>query len=449
MDKDIPSLTRQLKIHSIKRTLLLLLIPSSLAILLIAWISHGSLLEKMSQTYLANRLKDEAGFLEHSIRVAKGNVGALKEIGELGEFFHHPFALSVDGNILVFPESLSDQLVKYIAIERSGLIDVTANETIQVYRKKFSINDREMIIVVAEDVSDLATSQENLHIWTAGLLVVLILLSACFILLGVNLALRPVSAIKGSLAKLRQGATTRIELDAPSEFKPLISQLNYLIDSLDKRLEKSRNAVANLSHSVKTPIAAVKQILEDGDRPIDLVMRQQLVDKLNHINYQLESEMRRSRFAGPQIGKNSNPIKQVKELIWMFGKLYPEKSFEWTANFSEEQSWPIEEHDLNEIMGNLLDNAGKWAQKQVKIILESSPGLISLCVVDDGPGVALDQIDKLGQRGIRLDEQTPGHGIGLSIVREIVQQYKGEFLFRQNEPSGLLVNVTLAIKPAP
>jgi len=153
--------------------------------------------------------------------------------------------------------------------------------------------------------------------------------------------------------------------------------------------------------------------------------------------------MRRSRFAGPQVGKSAYPLKQARDLLWMMGRLYPEKSFELSSSLPEDARWPIEEHDLNEIMGNLLDNAGKWSERCVELSLAQHSDTLQIGVIDDGPGVAEAEICKLGQRGLRLDEQTPGHGLGLAIVREIVGRYGGNVHFSDAAEHGLRVKVAI------
>ncbi|HEV8078889.1 MAG TPA: ATP-binding protein, partial [Marinobacter sp.] len=151
------------------------------------------------------------------------------------------------------------------------------------------------------------------------------------------------------------------------------------------------------------------------------------------------------RFAGPQIGKSAFPVKQARDLLWMLGRLYPEKSFELSTSLTDEFRWPIEEHDLNEILGNLLDNAGKWSQECVELSLEQHNNLALIVVTDDGPGVAESERVYLGQRGLRLDEQTPGHGLGLAIVRDIVARYGGRTDFSAGLQGGLRVLVEISV----
>jgi signal transduction histidine kinase len=252
-----------------------------------------------------------------------------------------------------------------------------------------------------------------------------------------------VNRIQQGLTSLQAGTSDRLDVDAPAEFRPLIGQLNQLLDTLDQRLVRSRDALANLSHSVKTPVSAIRQVLEDDTRALDPGMRQQLAQRLSDIDRQLESEMRRSRFAGPQAGKAAKPVSQARDLLWMLGRLYPEKNFELETELHPETRWPVEEHDLNEILGNLVDNAGKWAGKSAELSLHESPDQLIITVEDDGPGVSADALQTLGTRGVRLDEQTPGHGLGLAIAREITERYSGRFTFSIGTRGGLRASISV------
>ena len=436
---------------SVKGALLTLLLPAGIALMTIAWFVHGLLLERMSREFVESRLKDEVAFLELNIRQAEGKIDMLKTGDYFEKVFHHAFAIQSADQTVISPQSWQPLLNPLLQFDGDESIRVhnakiaNAPSDILAYRKSFVVNGVPIRVIVSEDMGALKNSQAELHAWTAIVSILLIILLVGVIWLGINLSMRPVVSLQAALKRLQSGEISRIDAEGPEEFRPLVQQLNQLLDSLDQRLERSREALANLSHSVKTPIAAVRQVLEDTSRPLDTSLRHEMGSRLSDIDRQLEAEMRRSRFAGPQIGKSAFPVKQARDLLWMLGRLYPEKSFELSTSLTDECRWPVEEHDLNEILGNLLDNAGKWSAKCVELSLVQHNGFAQIVVTDDGSGVAESEQIFLGQRGRRLDEQTPGHGLGLAIVRDIVARYKGRADFSTGSHGGLRVSVEISI----
>jgi len=436
---------------SVKGALLTLLLPAGIALMAIAWFVHGLLLERMSRDFVESRLKEEVAFLELNIRQAEGKIDMLKTGDYFEKVFHHAFAIQSPDQTVISPQAWQPLLNPLLQFDGDESIRVhnakiaNAPSDILAYRKSFVVNGVPIKVIVSEDMGALKNSQAELHAWTAIVSILLIFLLVGVIWFGINLSMRPVVSLQAALKRLQSGEISRIDAEAPEEFRPLVLQLNQLLDSLDQRLERSREALANLSHSVKTPIAAVRQVLEDTSRPLDESLRHEMGSRLGDIDRQLEAEMRRSRFAGPQIGKSAYPVKQARDLLWMLGRLYPEKSFELSTSLTDEFRWPIEEHDLNEIMGNLLDNAGKWSKECVELSLEQRNGLAQIVVTDDGSGVSESDQVHLGQRGRRLDEQTPGHGLGLAIVRDIVARYGGHASFSSGSKGGLRVLVEISI----
>ncbi|MBD3641446.1 MAG: sensor histidine kinase [Marinobacter sp.] len=434
---------------SVKGTLLILLLPAGIGLMALAWLVHGQLLDRMARDFVESRLKDEVAFIEHQIRESGGNVNTLQTGDYFQEVFHHAFAIHSPSMTIISPDSWTPLLMPLLKSGQDGTTQVDSRgntatpSSILAYRKTFSVGETPITVIVSEDLDSLKRSQSELHAWTAIVSILLILLLVAVIWLGITLSMRPVVTLKAALKRLQDGEISRISVQAPDEFKPLVQQLNQLLDSLDQRLERSRDALANLSHSVKTPIAAVRQTLGDTSRPLDDNLRQELVVRLGDIDKQLEAEMRRSRFAGPQVGKSAYPIKQARDLLWMLGRLYPEKSFELASRLMEERRWPLEEHDLNEVLGNLLDNAGKWSEKTVELSLLEQDGRMTIVVEDDGHGVPPESLSSLGVRGLRLDEQTPGHGLGLAIVREITERYGGTLGFEKGAGGGLRAVVSI------
>lgn len=439
---------------SLKGALFALLLPAGVGLMAIAWLVHGLLLDRMAREFVEGKLRDEAAFLEHHIREADGQLDTLQPGDYFQEVFHHAFAIKSPTRTIISPEAWAPVLSPLLGPGPDGPVRLHGAELagmaadILAYRSSFRVRGVPIVVIVSEDLAALKRSQSELHAWTAVVSILLILLLVGVIWIGITISMRPVASLQLALRKLQSGEAERIDVHSPEEFQPLVHQLNLLLDSLDRRLERSREALANLSHSVKTPIAAVRQILADSARPLDNALRHQLTMRLDDINQQLDAEMRRSQFAGPQVGKTAYPLNQARDLLWMLGRLYPEKSFELSTELSESSRWPIEEHDLNEIMGNLLDNAGKWSQQYIELLLVETAHSVKVVVEDDGPGVGPGEIGNLGQRGVRLDEQTPGHGLGLAIVREIVERYGGQTRFSDGLKGGLRVAVEVPIRPS-
>ena len=438
---------------SVKGTLLALLLPSGIALMATAWLVHGVLLERMSWDFVESRLQDEVAFLELQIRQSDGKIDTLRTGDYFQEVFHHAFAIQSPTQTIISPSTWEALLGPLLQSDQQGAIRVRkpsatgAPSDVIAFRKAFVVNDQSLVVIVSEDMAALKASQAELHAWTAIVSIMLILLLVGVIWIGITLSMRPVISLQASLKKLQGGEVSRIHVKAPEELQPLIKQLNQLLDFLDRRLERSRDALANLSHSVKTPIAAVRQILEDTSRPLDDDLRREMGSRLGDIDKQLEAEMRRSRFAGPQVGKSAFPVKQARDLLWMLGRLHPDKSFELSTDMTQEQRWPIEEHDLSEILGNLLDNAGKWSSSFVDLSLSQNSDQMLIVVADDGAGVAPEAVSGLGKRGLRLDEQTPGHGLGLAIVCDIVGRYRGQTHFSHSPLGGLKIEIALHRKP--
>lgn len=436
---------------SIRKTLLTLLLPAAIALMLAAWMVHGLLLERMAQGFVEDRLQDEVAFLEHQLRQSgPEEIRSIAEGDYFEEVFHHAFALRIGAQIHSSPALWTPVLEPLLAQASTGFVRQTSPlaatdiADFLAYRKALTLDGEPVVIVVAEDLSTLQQSQQELHLWTAvvsGVLLVLLLLA---IWLAIRLSLRSVNRLQQGLKALQSGASERLDVAAPAEFQPLIHQLNQLLDTLDQRLTRSRDALANLSHSVKTPVSAIRQVLEDDTRALDPDMRRQLAQRLSDIDRQLESEMRRSRFAGPQAGKAAQPVSQARDLLWMLGRLHPDKNFELETSLAPDTRWPIEEHDLNEILGNLLDNAGKWSRQSSVMSLAETAEQLVITVEDDGPGADESAFATLGTRGVRLDQQTPGHGLGLAIAREITERYDGRMEFAIGPMGGLRVRAAMA-----
>ncbi|MFC3282322.1 ATP-binding protein [Litchfieldella rifensis] len=409
----------------------------------ITWLLHGILLHDLARDFLGDRLRQEA---EHTLQQLRQNgssvPSSLDATSQASVVFHHLYMLRLNGEITTSNPHWLDRLAPHLEGETDTLVHVEWQDRhLLVYRKAFSFDGRSGVLLIGEDFAQVEAGLATLHWWVGGIAGLLLMLLIVLNLIAVNGGLRPLSRLQRQLDELQSGGRERLRLDAPSELDNLVEQLNRFLDDQDKRLKRSRESVANLSHALKTPLAAVTQVLR-GSRPIDDERRFKMLTRLEDMHSQLDAELRRSRIAGPYTGQRTVIRREAEQLIDMFGALYPDKRFHLEVIPAAEVSVGIERQDFTEMLGNVLDNAGKWAKREVHCRLELAT-VLTVTVEDDGPGVPAEDVARLGQRGIRLDEGRPGHGLGLSILRQLVDQYAGSLRFHTAASGGLRVVITL------
>lgn len=274
----------------------------------------------------------------------------------------------------------------------------------------------------------------------------LALLAATF--LQVKVALRPLSVIERGLSEVRSGKAERLDGEFPDEIKPLQVELNALIESNSDIIERARTQVGNLAHALKTPLAVLTNEADQMHSPLAAKVSEQAEIMRRQISHYLD----RARMAARAntIG-NSTPLLPVIEgLKRALERIYLDKGVAININCDPKLIFRGEKQDLEELLGNLLDNAAKWSRQEVRLSADvvaedRAPGLlrIMVCVEDDGPGVPETQRDAMMKRGSRLDESKPGSGLGLSIVNDLVTSYRGELSLSRSAMGGLKVEVEL------
>jgi signal transduction histidine kinase len=241
------------------------------------------------------------------------------------------------------------------------------------------------------------------------------------------------------MERLATGQATRIGNPGPAEIAPLIAQLNRLLESVGNRSRRSREALGNLAHALKTKLALVKQLAPPGSG--DPAVAQALEDMRGIV----DRELKRARLAGEALpGQRVNLRDELTLLSQTLGVLYADKhpAIEWDV--PPDAGFAGDREDLLELLGNLLDNACKWCRSKVRFQAIPRDGGLLLHVEDDGPGCEPGQLDALARRGFRADETVPGSGLGLAIVRDIVDSYGGRVAFSQSPRlGGLRVDIRL------
>lgn len=325
--------------------------------------------------------------------------------------------------------------------------DGPAGQALIVWGQSTLQQGRRVSVYVAEDVSD--TNRQIAQLSLASLAVFLPLLAAALIVQGlaVRRALRPIVQIGDELREVGAGRHARIEGDVPQEIKPLVDELNRLLELLHQRLNRSRTALGNLAHALKTPLALLFRLGDDD--ALAASQRETLRSQVEAIQEKLERELRRARVAGPSTGAAGsffNPATELPAMLQALGAIYRDKAIDFELE-APDRLLRFDREDMLELVGNLADNACKWARARVRISVKAEGDGLQLSVADDGPGCSADQIADIRRRGVRLDESKEGHGLGLSIVNDVVASYGGSLRMETDRQwQGLRVEVHL---PAP
>ena len=262
--------------------------------------------------------------------------------------------------------------------------------------------------------------------------------------LVVRFGLRPLSVARDNLVKVREGRSKTIEGDYPEEISPLIEETNALISSNQRVVERARTQVGNLAHSLKTPIAVLQN--ETGELKPE---KQNLFsDQLGQMQRQVQNYLDRARLsarAHTAIQKTQvAPV--LKQLCEVIGKLNPNIEIIQDFEGNSDLIFHGEESDFQEITGNLMENAAKFAKNKIIVSLaqnSKNSGQLIIFIEDDGPGMTENEIAQAMKRGARIDEAQQGWGLGLSIVRDIIEEYQGTLKLYRSNLGGLAAEVRL------
>jgi signal transduction histidine kinase len=257
-------------------------------------------------------------------------------------------------------------------------------------------------------------------------------------------SLRPVSAAADDIARLEQGEITQLQEQVPAEVRPLVRAINTLLQRQQQRLQRSREALGNLAHGIKTPLTVLQQLAVEKIPAEETAAHEQLNGFSRQINQLVNASLRRARLAGDGLGASRFDLQQdLPVLLDTLARLHRERSITVQQQLGDTRQLPLEQQDGMELLGNLLDNAWKWAESTVRLsVVEGARPVI--VVEDDGAGIDDAELEQLLRRGARQDEAISGYGIGLSIVRGLVDELGGSLgLGRSATLGGLMVTVRL------
>ena len=270
-----------------------------------------------------------------------------------------------------------------------------------------------------------ATYRRSLIIYLATLGVMLIVLQ----MLLLRWSLTPLRKVAADMSRVERGKSDFLDSQYPLELTGLTGRINSFIESEREQRTRYRNTLADLAHSLKTPLAVIRSRLESvSDAP---QLAHDVLDQVRRMDELVAYQLARAATTGRQPFATAIPIAgHAEDQVQSLEKVYDAKNVLCEFDLDEGVAFYGEQGDLLELMGNLLENAFKWSRHRVLLVIKGQPGRqrpgLWLSVEDDGPGIAPDQVDRILQRGVRGDERVQGHGIGLSIVQDIVRAYQGD-----------------------
>lgn len=261
----------------------------------------------------------------------------------------------------------------------------------------------------------------------------------------IRIGLGPLRRLHRELLAVRQGQASRIDGAFATELAPIVDDLNALLARERQEREYARERAADLAHGFKTPLAIQATIARDLRRRGELQAADELDAQIALMSRHVSSELSRARTAGAMaVGRAEIPVLPiVEQVVKALSRIGADRRLSWTIDVEPPATFQGDENDLLEMVGNLADNATKWAKSRIAIRAAADGGVLRIVVEDDGPGVPLEAEQLVMQRGARLDEQADGHGLGMSIVAKIVERYGGSVALDQSPMGGLAVRVSV------
>lgn len=292
---------------------------------------------------------------------------------------------------------------------------------------------------ISEDLAEFNAQirhyRQNLWSWLAALSVLLLLTQVAMLRWG----LRPLRQVAQELNAIEAGNQEKLQGIYPEEIKRLTDNLNSLIQHERAQQTRYRNALGDLAHSLKTPLAVMRGALSGDQAQLPATVEDQVARMDSIVTYQLQ----RAATSGM-----NNPMATpililpiIEKIVAALNKVHRDKGVNMDMAVPDDMAFPGDEGDLMELLGNLIDNAYKWCRQQVKISAVAQDGWLTIAIEDDGPGIAPSQAENILQRGVRADEAVPGHGIGLAVARDIMEAYQGRIEAGQSSLGGAMISI--------
>ncbi len=456
-----------------RRSLRLRLVLAQLASIGVALLVAGFGLAVLFERHLERRVDEElATFARQligqlALTPTGEGAGRAELMGELADpRFRQPLSglywqieIAPDGTTLR-SRSLWDQVLDLApdtlepGVRHRHTLEGPAGATLIAHERLFLVDseagERRVRIATAVDRATLETALREYRGRLALSLLALALVLGAAAWAQIRFGLRPVEDVRRAVAAVREQRKERLAGRFPDEIQPLADEVDALLDSREAMLEAARARAADLAHGLKTPLTVLKaeagRLRQAGDRCAAATLEGLVHDMQRHI----DRELARARLAGATGAKRTTTVAPlVERLVATLSRTPHGERLAWQSTVPAALEVAVDPDDLAELLGNLLDNAGKWAAETVEITARVAAGRVAITIEDDGTGVAEPDRARLGSRFVRLDSTKPGHGIGLAIARDIAQAYDGTIGFEAAASGGLRVCLELPLAQAP
>lgn len=415
------------------------------------WILVSFNIQFLAKDYIATRLEHDAETLLNTVNFDSSGLLSI-DTGRIDLIYKQPFSghyyvINTDKQS-INSRSLWDHKLTILPVETGQktrtLQQGPDQQSLLLVSGGYKKQGHKFTITVAEDLDPINRNIAQFKYWFSAVALGMLLILVILQILILRKSLKPITRMHSELKLLQQGKLNKLSTESPDELRPLIDEVNHLLAIMEQRLRRSRNALSDLAHAIKKPLTVIKQVTDKNEIPDPV--KTILIKQTDDI-YQISDRiLKRARLAGHS---HSNALfsfsQDLPALIKTLDMMHSNKTIRLSTNMPDNVSCPVDRVDMLELLGNLLDNAYKWAEHKVTLTANIDSRL-HICIEDDGPGTDPEKINELSQRGVRLDEKTHGHGFGLAITTDIVNGYNGRISFKHSETlGGFKVDVTLPL----
>ncbi len=440
---------------SIKLRLGIGILLSISAVFILLWLAGSHSIRLLVVEQMSTRLMhDSEGLLAHLTFDTAGQI--LLDPSGIDSIYQRPFSghyyIIHSGTVRLRSRSLWDSdlaLPSEQSLQTRQLhVQGPQQQPLLVLQTIYLKQGNTITIAVAEDLTMLEQQISRFHYWfglvALAVLALLVLLQVFIVRVGLS----PLYRARQQITELEAGKRNALDYDVPTELQPLVHEINKLVSRITQRLQRSRNALGDLAHALKKPLTVLAQLNQDECLHNCNDIRKQMEYQTSDIQRSIDHVLKRARLAG-----EGPPISQfslqhdLPALLDTLARMYPQKEIASSLAVDDHERVPFDREDMMELLGNIIDNACKWARHKVLLDVDISDS-VHIRVQDDGPGIDEHNLRQLTARGTRLDEKTSGHGLGLAIAEDIVRQYSGSLSFTSTRQfdNGLCVDIHLPLR---